>query len=110
MEVDELPVGAGRDAHARTSLELDPAQHALVLEVEGPELPVPYLLHQTVRALASRGDGNSARRRGTRRSEHVPVDRARHEVGACDAHERAPVHRIRHTKETRVEAGFLVEL
>src|SRR5688572_18410955 len=110
VEVNELPIRAGRDAHAGTSLELDLAQHPLVLEVERPELPVTYLLHQAVRALAPGGDRDAARRRRTWWSEHVPVDRSRHEVGARNSHQRAPVYRIGDTKETRVIARLLVEL
>src|SRR5688572_2253051 len=70
MQVDELAVRAWCDVHARAPRELDLSEHALVLEIEGPELPVADLLDEAVRALAARGDRDAARRQGPRRSKH----------------------------------------
>src|SRR5688500_10656737 len=71
MQVDELAVGAWRNTHARAPVELDFSEHALVLEIESPELPVADLLDEAVGALAAGGERDAARRRGPGRSKQI---------------------------------------
>src|SRR5262249_16442948 len=106
IDVEELPVRAGLERHARAASELLFAGHAAIGKIELPELVLANLLIKAERALAI---GSKREADENLRSKRVEIDLLLNQIHTRDAHDAAVLHRVLDEEQPRGEAGILID-